>query len=46
MADEGSELKAFNGFGIDEVTPQASISRRMSRWREDIYDANTASLAI
>lgn len=46
MADEGSELKAFNGFGIDEVTPRVSISRRMSRWREDIYDANTASLAI
>jgi hypothetical protein len=46
MADEDSELNAFNDFGIDEVTPQASISRRMLRWREDIYDANTASLAI
>jgi hypothetical protein len=28
MADEDSELRAFNDYGIDEVTPLASISRR------------------
>jgi hypothetical protein len=46
MADEGSELKAFNDFGIDEVTPLASISLRTLRRLEDIHNATTASLAI
>ena len=46
MAYEDSELKAFNDFGIDEVTLLASISRRMLQRLEDIHNANVASLAI
>jgi hypothetical protein len=46
MADEDSELRAFNDYGIDEVTPLASISRRMLRRLEDIHNASIASLAI
>jgi hypothetical protein len=46
MADEGSELKVFNDFGIDEVTPLASILLRTLRRLEDIHNATTASLAI
>jgi hypothetical protein len=46
MADEDPELKAFNDFGIDEVTLLASISRRTLQRLEDIHNANVASLAI
>jgi hypothetical protein len=46
MADEDSELKVFNDFGIDEVILLASISRRMLQRLEEIHNANAASLAI
>lgn len=35
-------FKAFNDFGIDDMLPQADISRRMLRRLEDIDNAATA----
>jgi hypothetical protein len=45
MRDEDSELKAFNDFGIDEVTLLGSISRRKLQ-RRDIRIATPRVLAI
>jgi hypothetical protein len=35
-------FKAFNDFGIDDMPPEADISRRMLRRLEDIDNATTA----
>ena len=35
-------FKAFNAFDIDDMLPQADISRRMLRRLEDIDNATTA----
>ena len=35
-------FKAFNDFGIDDMLPQADISRRMLRRLQDIDNATTA----
>lgn len=35
-------FKAFNDFGLDDMPPQAEISRRMLRRLEDIDDATSA----
>ncbi|MCW2650390.1 MAG: hypothetical protein QOE41_4051 [Mycobacterium sp.] len=35
-------FKAFNDFGVDDLPPQAEISRRMLRRLEDIDNATTA----
>jgi len=35
-------FKAFNDFGLDDLPPQAEISRRMLRRLEDIDNSTTA----
>jgi hypothetical protein len=42
MTVSNQVFKAFNDFGIDDLPPQAEISRRMLRRLEDIDDATTA----
>ena len=42
MTNENPVFKAFNDFSVDDMDPDASISRRMLRRLEDIDDANIA----
>jgi len=42
MTNENPVFKAFNDFGVDDMDPDASISRRMLRRLDDIDDANIA----
>jgi len=41
MPNDNPEFKAFNDFGVDDIRPQASISRRMLRRLEDIDNATS-----
>ena len=41
MPHEDPVFKPFNDFGVDDMDPQASISRRMLRRLEDIDNATT-----
>lgn len=42
MTSDDPTFKAFSDFGIDDLPPEAVISRRMLRRLEDIDDAVTA----
>jgi hypothetical protein len=41
MPNQNKVFKAFNDFGVDDLNPEASISRRMLRRLEDIDNATT-----
>jgi hypothetical protein len=41
MTNEDTVFKAFNDFGIDDMHPKASISRRMLQRLKDIDNATT-----
>jgi hypothetical protein len=45
MPNEDPVFKAFNDFGVDDMDPEASISRRMLRRPEDIDNATTQDRA-
>lgn len=42
MSEKDPEFKAFDDFDVDDMDPQAAISRRMLRRLEDIDDPSTA----
>jgi hypothetical protein len=42
VTSDDPTFKAFSSFGIDDLPPEAVISRRMLRRLEDIDDAMTA----
>jgi len=41
MTIEDPEFKSFNNFGVEDIDPEAAISRRMLRRLENIDDATT-----